>query len=289
MVAGLRRISSISEVYMTDNQHQCACGAKAKRAKPCTPEAAVKHKKALRAGKIARPCVFLDRDGVINKGGLINKPSDFELIPGVVEAIVSLKRAGFLVGIVTNQSGLSEDYEGKIVWKNAPLSRAQLHAIHDEMIRLLGKEARPYFIKACPHAKKLNCRCRKPKPGMLNAAARKYKIDKSRSFMVGDMATDIQAGINAGVTPLLVLSGYDSTQKDSCPSSTLAFPSLREAAQHIIATTKQPRPAPVPGKTPRFDTVPEGEILGKRRPAPVPGRGPVFDTVPQDEVLNKKT
>ena len=69
-----------------------------------------------------RSCVFLDRDGVINVGGLINAASDVKLIDGVVEAISSLKEAGFLVGVCTNQGGLSEDFEGNVVWKQRPLT-----------------------------------------------------------------------------------------------------------------------------------------------------------------------
>src|SRR5277367_5882120 len=111
--------------------------------------------------KHKKPCVYLDRDGVINQGGLINTPDQFILIDGVVEAIATLKRAGYLVGIVTNQSGLSEDYQGNVRWKQAPMNREKLAVIHDHMLELLGEEARPDFLKFCPHAKSLNCACRK--------------------------------------------------------------------------------------------------------------------------------
>src|SRR5262249_9099055 len=147
-----------------------------------------------------------------------------------VEAIISLKKAGFTVGVVTNQSGLSEDYDGNIVWKKAPLNRAMLQAIHERMLELLGAEAKPDFIKFCPHAKKLKCKCRKPEPGMINSAVAEFGIDKSRSFMVGDMSSDIFFGINADVTPLLVLSGFDPKQQDECPEGTLKFAALPEAA-----------------------------------------------------------
>lgn len=179
--------------------------------------------------------VFLDRDGVINSGGLINKPADLVLIPGVVEAIASLKQAGYVVGVVTNQGGLSEDLNGNVTWKNAPMNRAALASIHAELLRLLGPTAQPDFIKFCPHAKKVDCECRKPKAGMLRDAASEFDIDVSKSFMVGDMATDIQAGINAGATPLFVLSGFEPQQKDKCPAGTLVFPSLVEAAAFILS------------------------------------------------------
>ena len=185
-----------------------------------------------------RPCVFLDRDGVINAGGLINSPEDLKLIDGAAEAIAALKKAGFVVGICTNQGGLSEDFDGNVVWKQRPLTREKLSAIHAHMLNLLGPDAQPDFIKICPHAKKIVCECRKPKGGMLKEAGKEKNVDMAKSFMVGDMATDILAGIDAGVTPVFVLSGFEPEQKDKCPAGTLVFPSLKEAAVHIIEAAK---------------------------------------------------
>ncbi len=182
-----------------------------------------------------RSCVFLDRDGVINVGGLINAASDVKLIDGVVEAISSLKEAGFLVGVCTNQGGLSEDFEGNVVWKQRPLTRDKLNEIHAELFRLLGDAARPDFVKICPHAK-IDCACRKPKAGMLLSAAAEHNVDLARSYMVGDMSTDVFAGINAGVTPVFVMSGHDPAQKDACPAGTLVFPSLKEVAQFLLVS-----------------------------------------------------
>ena len=186
--------------------------------------------------KQQRPCVFLDRDGVINRGGLVNAPADLHLIDGVAAAIASLKKAGYAVVICTNQNGLSEDFDGNIVWKQRPLTREMLADIHVELHRLLGVEAKPDLIKVCPHAKKIDCACRKPKGGMLLEAAAELGIDLnlSRSFMIGDMSTDIKAGIAAGVTPLFVRSGFEPAQIDKCPEGTLAFASLVEAAAYIL-------------------------------------------------------
>lgn len=181
-----------------------------------------------------RKVVFLDRDGVINKGGLINKPSEFELIEGVPESIAALKQAGYIVGCVTNQGGLGEGLGGEIVWPNHPLSREQLAAIHAEMSRQLGPHAQLDFIEICPHHKIIPCGCRKPEPGMLLKAAHERKLDLSTAWMIGDMATDIRAGLNAGVKPILVLSGFDPKQRDKCPKGTLILPSLREAAEYIL-------------------------------------------------------
>jgi len=182
-----------------------------------------------------RACVFLDRDGVINQGGLVNKPSEIKLIEGAAAAIASLKRAGYLVGVATNQGGLFEDLNGNVMSRKPPLTRQALGRIHAEMLRQLGPDARPDFIKICPHAKSVRCTCRKPKGGMLVSAAGEHNIDLSRSYMVGDMSTDIQAGLDAGVTPLFVLSGFDPSEKDKCPADTLVFNSLREAAAHVLS------------------------------------------------------
>jgi D-glycero-D-manno-heptose 1,7-bisphosphate phosphatase len=187
---------------------------------------------AARAGK--RRGVFLDRDGVVNQGGLINKVEDLKLIDGSAQAIADLRQAGMVVGLVTNQGGLSEDLEGNVRWKQRPMTREKLADIHAELLRLLGPSAQPDFIEFCPHAKSIVCECRKPKPGMLLRAAQAHNIDLASSFMVGDMATDVQAGINAGVTPLLVLSGFEAEQKDKCPPGTLIFPSLKEVARFIL-------------------------------------------------------
>jgi D-glycero-D-manno-heptose 1,7-bisphosphate phosphatase len=182
-------------------------------------------------------CVFLDRDGVINEGMNINVPEDFVLVAGVKEAITKLKKAGFLVIVVSNQGGLGEGHDGSIIWKNHPLTREALAAIHVKMVTELGPEAALDDINFCPHFTKLGCECRKPKPGMIKDAAAKFGIDLARSVMVGDRETDVQTGIAAGVTPLFVLSGPDSEeQKQKVPAGTLIFPSLVEAADWILAS-----------------------------------------------------
>lgn len=186
-----------------------------------------------------RACVFLDRDGVLNTGGLINQPSELHLIPGAAQAVASLKRAGYKVGLASNQNGLSEDEAGNIVWKQRPLTREKLSAIHDELGSQLGADAQLDFIKFCPHAKKVTCACRKPRGGMLVEAAKEHNIDLSRSFMIGDMSTDILAGLDAGVTPLFVLSGFEPAQKDKCPPGTLVFASIVEAAAYILKEGKK--------------------------------------------------
>lgn len=146
--------------------------------------------------------IFLDRDGTINKFvGFLTKPEEFELIPGVAEAIGRINRSGYLAIVVSNQPVIAR---GDCTFE-------ELQTIHDKMETELGKEGA--FIDAiyfCPHHPdkgfvgerpeyKIDCDCRKPKPGMLLQAAKDWNIDLSESYMIGDSDRDIEAGRNAGV------------------------------------------------------------------------------------------
>ena len=156
------------------------------------------------------------------------------LLPAPPKLLLLSRKQVFWSAFALIRAGLSEDFDGNVVWKQRPLNREMLSAIHDEMLRLLGDEAKPDFIKICPHAKKIDCACRKPKAVMLLAAAAEFDVDLSRSYMIGDMVTDIKAGIAAGVTPIFVASGFEPEQLAKCPQDTLNFPSLVEAAALII-------------------------------------------------------
>ncbi|HOI25731.1 MAG TPA: HAD-IIIA family hydrolase [Caldisericia bacterium] len=145
--------------------------------------------------------IFLDRDGTINKYvGFLTKIDDFELIEGVAEMIREMNQSGYLVIVVTNQPVIAR---GEVSW-------AELGEIHNKMETLLGYHgAYVDDIFICPHHPhkgypgenviyKNDCDCRKPKPGLLLNAARKYNIDLRISFMVGDRNSDIDAGKKAG-------------------------------------------------------------------------------------------
>lgn len=140
-----------------------------------------------------KPAVFLDRDGVINRGpdegGYILRWADFRFLPGVAEAISSLNGAGWKVIVVSNQ---------RCVGKGL-LTIAELDAIHQRMNDELAKAgAKLDGIYYCPHEKEPPCDCRKPLPGMFLRAAREHEIDLSLSWMVGDSESDIEAGKSAG-------------------------------------------------------------------------------------------
>ena len=151
--------------------------------------------------------IFLDRDGTINKYvGFLRNINDFELLPGVEKAVKIINQSEYLCIVVTNQP----------VVARGEVSYQELDLIHNKMETLLGEEgAYVDAIYFCPHHPaggfdgeisdlKIDCECRKPKPGMLLMAAEKYNIDLSESYMIGDSKSDILAGKAAGCKTVLI-------------------------------------------------------------------------------------
>jgi D-glycero-D-manno-heptose 1,7-bisphosphate phosphatase len=174
---------------------------------PLTP-----HSSPLTSRNTARRAVFLDRDGTINvEKDYLHRIADFEFIPGVPAAIRRLKAAGFLVIVVTNQSGVARGY----------YAEAAVHALHGHIQQLLadfGTAIDAFYH--CPHHPiegvgeyRVDCDCRKGSPGMLLRAATEYDIDLYRSFMVGDKLADIEAGHAAGCRSILVRTGYGTSEE----------------------------------------------------------------------------
>jgi D-glycero-D-manno-heptose 1,7-bisphosphate phosphatase len=182
-----------------------------------------------------RKAVFLDRDGVINDGGQINRPEEVIVFPRAAGAIIRLKAAGYAIVVVTNQGGLGEDFDGQVLWRHAPLNRRDLENIHQEMLRQLGPGAEPDLIKVCPHATFLNCSCRKPKPGLIRSAARELDLALDGSYLVGDRTTDLEAALAAGVQPILVLTGDGQSARLQWEGSTPVVPTIWEAAELILS------------------------------------------------------
>jgi D,D-heptose 1,7-bisphosphate phosphatase len=136
-------------------------------------------------------CVFLDRDGTINVDkGYLYLPSDLDFISGVPKALKMIKNKGFMLIVVSNQSGINR---GKYTVNDVEI-------FHNEMNKQLiarGSTAIDAFY-ICPHFNQ-NCDCRKPLPGMIISAAKDYNIDLTLSYMIGDKETDVLAGQNAGL------------------------------------------------------------------------------------------
>lgn len=150
--------------------------------------------------------VFLDRDGVINevktdRVNLVNRPQDFHLLKGVPEAIAKLRSHGYKIFVVTNQGGVGLGY----------INEKTLEKIHEKMQKdLIAKHPRAIIddILYCPHKPFEGCSCRKPRAGMILKLAKKYQVDLSRSWMIGDRQTDLEAGQRAGCRSVLVSGKY---------------------------------------------------------------------------------
>ena len=149
--------------------------------------------------------VFLDRDGVINRDSplFIKNWSEFEFLPGSLNALTALNRAGFEVIIITNQSAV-----GRRLITEAGLR--QLHELMQAAVRSHGGHIRDIFY--CPHLPEEDCSCRKPKPGMIEQACKKYGLDPKMTTMVGDSAKDIECAQQAGCgQAVLVRTGNGKT------------------------------------------------------------------------------
>jgi D-glycero-D-manno-heptose 1,7-bisphosphate phosphatase len=155
--------------------------------------------------------VFLDRDGTINEEvNYLGDPALLKLTPGAAKAIHLLNAHKIPVIVITNQAGIARGY----------FNEAQMHSVHqalDLMIAMENAKIDAYYY--CPHHPtagigeyKTNCACRKPEPGMLYQAAQDLHLDLSRSYLVGDKLTDIQAGNLAGCQTVLVETGYGKAE-----------------------------------------------------------------------------
>jgi len=180
-----------------------------------------------------RKAVFLDRDGTINvEVKYLSKVEDFQFIPGVPWALKCLKEAGFLLVVVTNQSGI-----GRGFYDEAALDGIHAH-MHADLAKFGAAIDACYF---CPHHPehatgdyRRECGCRKPLPGMLQQAAQDLDIDLAASFMVGDKIADMEAGLAAGCSSLLVLTGHGSTELAGLPAGVRSYPDLLAAAEAIL-------------------------------------------------------
>lgn len=132
------------------------------------------------------PVLFLDRDGVINKKRIdyVKNIDEFEFLPDIFNAIRKINELGFIIIIITNQSAVNRQI----------ISEKKLDEIHDYMLSVMEKNsckiARIYY---CPHHPNENCKCRKPKTGMIEQAIEDFKIDLSNALLIGDSDSDIQA------------------------------------------------------------------------------------------------
>jgi D-glycero-D-manno-heptose 1,7-bisphosphate phosphatase len=171
-----------------------------------------------------RRAVFLDRDGVINanleRDGRPVAPTtlaEFRLLPGVEDAVRQLKERGYLVIVITNQPDVA----------NGLTERATVEAMHDVVRSRLSIDD----IKVCFHNDAAGCDCRKPKPGLILAAAAEHDIDLARSYVVGDRWRDVAAGRTAGCFTIFIDYSY---RQDGPNFPDVVAKSLTEAAAIIL-------------------------------------------------------
>ncbi len=181
-----------------------------------------------------KTCIFLDRDGVINKEvGHLSDIDKFELLPEVPKAISKLNSAGILVICVTNQPVIAR----------GDLTRDGLNAIHMKMEALLGHGGAYlddiYFCPHHPHSGydgevkelKIKCDCRKPNPGMLLEAIKEYNIDPKKSWMIGDHMRDIEAGKRANLNTIFMNSNNKNSPENG---SDYIFSDLSSAVEYLL-------------------------------------------------------
>jgi len=182
--------------------------------------------------------VILDRDGVINQDSddFIKSPSEWIAIPGSLEAIARLNQADYHVVVCTNQSGIAR---GKF-------NIMTLNAIHQKMhaaAQSVGADIDAVFF--CPHAADDNCDCRKPKPGMLHAIAKRFETNLKGVPVVGDSLRDLQAGFVLGCKPYLVLTGKGemTRTKGGLPPGTAIYPNLAAVVDELLKLPTTVSPA----------------------------------------------
>lgn len=207
-----------------------------------TPDRLERGRRHLLSGRVAgrsylRPqrAIFLDRDGVINREiNGVHRPDMLELMPGAAEAIAKLNASGYLTIVATNQPSVAKGF----------MTPAELDAVHARMDFLLA-ESGAYVddLYFCPHhpdrgwagevaTLKIDCTCRKPKPGMLLWAAKAHNIDLQHSFMLGDNRRDIEAAIAAGCRPVFITGG--AARPAELPPGVETADSLAEWVTHFL-------------------------------------------------------
>ena len=167
--------------------------------------------------------MILDRDGVVNRDSaeFVKNVGEFVPLPGSIEAIAELGRAGYTVAVASNQSGLARGL----------FDRRALRAMHRKLRRLVAAAGgRVDRIVVCPHGPDDGCRCRKPRPGLLLRLARHYDMTLDGVPVVGDSLRDLEAAVAAGAQPILVRTGNGRKTARSLPAALQQVPIFDDLA-----------------------------------------------------------
>jgi histidinol-phosphate phosphatase family protein len=214
-----------------------------------TPERLAKTGRDIASGKVAglslrnlAPAIFLDRDGVLNEEvGRISRPQDLVLCPGVGEAVVRINRSTYRSVVITNQPVIAR----------GDCTEEDLARIHARLDTLLAQDhAYVDALYYCPHhpdkgfpgevaALKFACSCRKPEPGLIEQAAEELRIDLARSWLIGDMTTDMELARRCGLRFIMVGTGHGGRDGAFPGEPEFTAPDLAAAVDHILgaATT----------------------------------------------------
>lgn len=165
--------------------------------------------------------VFLDRDGtIIEDANYLSRFEDVRFMPFAKEGLGLMKDYGYKLIVITNQSGIGRGY----------FTKSFVNETHKRINDMLGGLIDGFYF--CPHKPEDSCNCRKPKVGLVDKALCDFEIDKQKSFVVGDKETDIELGINANITPLLVVS-RDNKELIKTTKAKRIFNNLYEVALWI--------------------------------------------------------
>jgi D-glycero-D-manno-heptose 1,7-bisphosphate phosphatase len=191
-----------------------------------------------------KPAVFLDRDGtLIHDVGYLSRVEDVQWFPSSIEAVRLLNRAGFLVCVTTNQGGIGLGFYDEDLVR-------RVHDLLSVDLARAGARVDGYYF--CPHHPRairddlrLDCECRKPKPGMVRQAQADLDIDLSRSFVVGDKAADVGLAASVGAVGLLVTTGHGRTELNRhggrMPGAAFIADTVFEAVSWILTSAGFPK------------------------------------------------
>ncbi len=177
---------------------------------------------------IKRPAVFIDRDGtLIEEVNYLSRVEDLRLFSYTPEAVKILTGAGFLIIVVTNQSGI-----GRSIY-----TEEDMHSIHREMQVQLSNAIDGFYF--CPHLPCDGCVCRKPGLGMIESAKRDFTVDMENSWIIGDKKIDIETGFYAGIKTAMVRTGYGRKHEETLGKlPDVVADTLLEAVTLIISFEK---------------------------------------------------
>ncbi len=173
--------------------------------------------------------IILDRDGVINfdSDRFIRSPEEWKPIPGSLEAIARLNHEGYRVVVASNQSGVGRGL----------FDMATLNSIHAKMHKaLMGVGGQIDAVFTCPHPADFDCECRKPKSGLFRQIAERFYVDLNGAPAIGDSLRDLQAAVEVGAAPMLVLTGKGEKTRagGELPEGTEIFLDLAHAVDVLL-------------------------------------------------------